>query len=232
MHEYTRKWSEIVSAKSSIVIIEAFKEIDRRYGPYSADPKEYHDLSHTLDVVDSTVAILEGSAIAHGLEDKDYEAPIIAAACHDVIQDMGPGENEVASVAFAIQTMEKLGSFTSTQIDLVMRCIIATTLVDKDDQVRQSAGDDLMTRIVADADLSVLGMDTQDYWTRVQKLFHERYPTDEVGSKVFNDFASNNLFHFLETHAYLTEVAQRIFPNKLNNLRFLKSIINVEFTQN
>lgn len=69
--------------------------------------------------------------------------------------------------------MEKTGVFTEDEIQKVTRSILATTIHFVDGLMEQSATDEYVTQIVADADLAYLGGDAVNYWEEAKDLLRE-----------------------------------------------------------
>lgn len=110
----------------SLLVSQAFYVIDQKYGPESVSPKRYHNLPHTMGVVEAASDIAD-EAIANGkISLHATQLIIIAAAYHDIEQDLGSGLNERASADAAIAAMRKTGEFSSDDEQAVSDMIMAT----------------------------------------------------------------------------------------------------------
>lgn len=101
-----------VDPASRSIAITALGEVDRRYGEGSEHPLEFHNVPHSLDVMDRTVRLLNllYEFIPAEYKPRIYDLGIKVSAAHDVEQSLGPGANEQASVAYMINQIEETGS--------------------------------------------------------------------------------------------------------------------------
>lgn len=191
--------------------------VDLRYGNYGSAPKAYHNVAHTISVIDATEEIcdlaIDRGKIKAGF--KDHLA--VAAAFHDVVQDHGQ-ENEVLSAEEAAKEMLEIGHFNEIDIRTVQNAITATQLVKDNGNVVQMAVEGYLTRIVADADLASLGGNSETYLTNLFNLYEELSQTAEVGS--IYKFIREQALNFNANHSFLTEEANVLFPCKQVNINF------------
>ncbi len=221
-----------------LIVQQAFSIIDARYGPEGRNPKEYHNLLHTLGVVQAASDIAD-LAIADGkIAPEDKRLVMIAAAWHDTEQDLGSGPNEEESTASALIAMRAVGGFSDRDEQLVSAMIMATQVhFDEEGKMSQSAitetshdTDLYLTKILADADLSNLGKTTEEYLVGLSGFFQEMNPSVNVdslqGLKVLQSQVP-----FLQNHTFYTPEAAQLFPNKADNILYAKHLVNLAAPQ-
>jgi predicted metal-dependent HD superfamily phosphohydrolase len=208
-----------------ITIAEALLTVDSKYGLSSLSPKHYHNTLHTLEVISAARAI-GNLAVKKGLlELAVLDLLSIEAAWHDVEQDLGMGDNETASADFALAEMSKFGVFSEEDKKQVRLGIEATAVKDIDGVVTQFADlNSLMAQIMADADLSSLGYQTDEYWHRAKNLFKERHPGQVLEGEALRSFADQQT-KLLARHVFYTPDAAELFPYQAENLSFVKSLL-------
>ena len=118
----------------------------------------YHNLDHTLDVVEAAVRIGQ----AEGLSSSDIELLEVAAMFHDVGFVDSYENNEVLGAEYAERTLPDWG-FSKEEIEKITSAIKATNL--------RIPPKDLFEMVLCDADLDYLGRD--DFNHRSQLLFQE-----------------------------------------------------------
>lgn len=190
----------------------AFSEVERKYGKGVGDgetPKSYHNLLHTKEVLTAAQQIAKKALEAGKIGVADIPLIEIAASFHDIEQDLGSGNNERESARIAAEEMRKIG-LKDEDVQKVKRMILATTVFFENGVMKQSATDDYLTQVLADADLSNLGQEPQFYWERAQNLLREVGFIGEQAS-------------FLENHRFYTEEAKRLFPHKKENIRYVQT---------
>lgn len=128
---------------------------------YSAPARFYHNLDH----LDHIVAQLDGvwSSIAHP------DALVMAIAYHDFVYRVNRKDNEEQSALAMRDKMGRLGLATNV-IERAAAMILATKA--------HGPSDDADTRMLVDADLSVLGAepDAYDRYARAVRKEYRRYP--------------------------------------------------------
>lgn len=206
------------------VISVAFDKVEQDYRvENSANGRVmfYHNLVHTKNVVSSARKIAE-RAIENGtIEDNAGVLAEIAAAFHDVEQRRGSGVNEEESVRLAQNEMTKENVFSSRDAEKVKNMILATIVSFAGGNMKQSATDDYLTKILADADLSSLGQPPEVYWASAQSLLKEIKNTDAPTLKDQLDWARGQII-FLSNHEFYTDEAKELFPHKEENIEFAK----------
>jgi predicted metal-dependent HD superfamily phosphohydrolase len=175
----------------------------------------YHDLNHTRNVVRIAVQI------AQTLQLSDHQIDLLSVAAwfHDTGYDNGPENHEERGCVHATAFLREQGC-SKADIELVCNCIRATKMPQRPN--------DLLEKIMCDADLSHLGEKT--YWKRCAALREElrlaqnRYmPEDE-----WLDFELN----FILNHNYHTALARELFDERkmkhINQLYKQKERLNVD----
>lgn len=173
---------------------------------------DYHNMIHTLDVVKGVNELTNETSLSRS----EIELLQIAAYYHDVIQDQGP-ENEKKSSEVAEIDMKEIG-YSETDIDFVKDCIVkGTKLVKQIDESWRSEPETLPQKILADADLRVLGQ--SDFMDTAEGLRSEWGLAGEEYEKEFLERQTK----FLESHKYHTQAAEQIWgEQKQKNLEALK----------
>ncbi len=204
---------------------QAFELINAKYGPEGQNPKGYHNVVHSHDVVGATTTLCDLAIANRKITPKDKALLIISGAFHDFEQDLGSGLNEVSSALAAREAMRNTGVFTPLDEVTVEEVILATQIHYEDGVMLQAATkDNLLAQIVADADLAALGRETEIFWDRSVGLYAELCgdnPTIE------------NQITFLETtakllrnHDYYTDEARELFPHQAANLAYVEIVLS------
>lgn len=156
----------------------------------------FHDLEHTIQTVAATKTIGEGFR----LDPQDMQTLLLATWFHDTGYAEGPTDHEERSCANAARFLE--GKVPAEQIREIQSCIRATKVPQKPES--------LLGQIIADADLSHLGMEI--YWDRTSRLRQEFVLTrsNVMSDQDWVDFEIN----FMMTHEYHTVVAQELFNKR------------------
>lgn len=156
----------------------------------------FHDLEHTIQTVAATKTIGEGFR----LDPQDMQTLLMATWFHDTGYAEGPADHEERSCANAARFLE--GKVPAEQIREIQSCIRATKVPQKPES--------LLGQIIADADLSHLGMEI--YWDRTSRLRQEFVLTrsNVMSDQDWVDFEIN----FMMTHEYHTVVAQELFNKR------------------
>ncbi|HLP95144.1 MAG TPA: Pycsar system effector family protein [Saprospiraceae bacterium] len=156
----------------------------------------FHDLEHTIQTVAAAKTIGEGFR----LDAQDMTTILLATWFHDTGYAQGPADHEERSCANAAAFLD--GKISAEQLAEIQTCIRAT----KVPQQPQS----LLGQVIADADLSHLGMEI--YWDRTSRLRQEFVLTrgTVMSDQDWVDFEIN----FMMTHEYHTVVAQELFNKR------------------
>jgi predicted metal-dependent HD superfamily phosphohydrolase len=193
------------------LIRDALSELTAKYGTGNGDgqnPKNYHNLIHTQDVIAAAKQIAQSSP--------DLPLVEIAAAFHDLEQDLGSGPNEKSSAATAAKKMTETGSFTENEIHKVTTMILATTAHFENGTIIQAVTPgDYLSQILADADLSALGREPTVYWQKTLDLSKEIPNTDILAFTRLQ-------ITLLKNHQFYTAEAAELFPHQQQNLKFIE----------
>jgi predicted metal-dependent HD superfamily phosphohydrolase len=202
-------------------------EVHAKYDDSGTSPHAYHNSRHAHDVYLAAFAIgmksVANSKIAH----KSTTLLEIAAAFHDVEQDLGSGANEEESARIAVKQMEDTAAFEPWEVEAVRQMILATKTFFVEGVMKQSVNigglDDEMAylcKILADADLATLGSQWEVFFSRakdVEKEIHGTEPTTQQHREFLE-------FHLalLKNHTYYTPEAAILYPHQDGNARELQ----------
>jgi uncharacterized protein len=166
----------------------------------------YHSLWHTRDEVAMRAAWL---AKQENISPEGLFLVQTAAYFHDIGFIQKRKDHELTSAKIASEVLPHFG-YTTAQIHVVMGIIIATRL--------PQTPHNLLEKIVADADLDVLGRD--DFISRNQALRTEL----AMAGTVFSDETwYANQIRFVENHTYFTKTARATRQGaKAQNLQALR----------
>lgn len=217
------------------IIIEDLKafallEVAGKYGRGDGsgdNPLSYHNLIHTENVMKAAGAIARLAVEAGKIDDSDVTLVEIAAAYHDVEHGLGRGVSEDVSASIAEQQMRKAGVFDGADIAKVVGMIRATKVhFDEAGIMKQAASpDDYLTKIIADADLHLLGSPTEEQHNGAIALLHEISDTDSPTPEQEHAFFQNQLKLF-ENHEYYTNEAVQLYSYKAVNSAHAAALVN------
>lgn len=208
-----RFFKENASVRKAFTIIE--NGLSKKYPElaklYPEDILPYHGESHSLDVLKEAMlfAMVEGQLSEHELE-----LLAIAAAYHDTGFTEQYDNNEELGAEIARKNMESADGFSEEDIVRVQKAILGTKVKPGPSFSQMVEGDDLIGKILADADVSSLGRD--DFHVHMEKDFQEL-----VGiGKIATDTQENREKYFESTrqyfsgHKWQTEAARRLRAEK------------------
>ncbi|HMN04785.1 MAG TPA: HD domain-containing protein [Flavobacteriales bacterium] len=153
--------------------------------------RTYHSVEHTLDVHDAAMRI----GGREGISGEDLEILATAALFHDAGFLVKPEHHEGGSCMLAQEHLPRFG-YTPHQVQRICALIMATAI--------PQAPEELMARVLCDADLDYLGRD--DFFIIGDRLFHELTMQGELdGRHAWNRLQEN----FLVKHVYHTDFARR-----------------------
>jgi predicted metal-dependent HD superfamily phosphohydrolase len=205
--------------------------VKQRYGTGMNDgetPLFYHNFFHTLDVVKAVEIIGEMAVRNNKISPEQKPLIKIAAAWHDAEQSLGRNKSEDESAKMVKRAMETEGVFTPEEIEETVRLVLATRIYfDEKGIMKQRTTEDYATLIIADADLSSLGMKTCAYWERAINLLRETKTSRKLTFEEIKKFASRQV-DFISNHLFLTPEAQILFPNQEENLRYVKLVAEMQ----
>jgi predicted metal-dependent HD superfamily phosphohydrolase len=168
----------------------------------------YHDVSHTIDVYQSTVRIAELEKVSSA----DYILLKTAAMYHDCGMLTTYTGHEEASCVIAAEYLPDFG-YTVEEIERVNKMIMATKLP-------QNASNQL-EQIICDADLDYLGR--EDFFMISHRLKLE-WNLQEFNVTTLKEWYELQV-SFLESHQFFTRSAKETRDaGKLKNLNQIKEI--------
>jgi predicted metal-dependent HD superfamily phosphohydrolase len=173
------------------------QEIDPRF--------EYHNLRHTLDVLEQA----ENIGAAENIDRSEMLLLKIAAIFHDTGFSVSRKNHEQHSVAIFLREVSTF-QFSELEKNTVCACILATRMP----QSPQSQ----LERILCDADLDYLGRD--DFFEIGNALHREMLYAQEIAPDLHWD---NLQIKFLENHRYKTDYSISVrAAGVADNLRILQ----------
>ncbi len=158
----------------------------------------YHDLQHTINVVNAVVEIGRGFS----LSEREIELLQMAAWFHDTGYDKGPKDHEMRSADYALAFYREKNATTETELETIKKLILVTKLPQKPEN--------LLQEIICDADLSHLGK--KSYWDRCGRVRQEMVLTQNriMSEQEWVDFELG----FMENHQFFTDVAQALYNKR------------------
>ncbi len=203
---------------------QALNLVESKYGPNSPHPLAYHNAQHTLDITHAVNELADLALSRKLIEEQHKPLLLIAAAFHDAEHSPGNSQNEAMSAQLAVHAMRQAGGFSAADEKIVTNAIMGTVVYFKNDVMKQSAGNDYLVQLVADADLATLGRPTPQYWRRANCFFEERNPGASRQGPVWADFVTGQA-SFLGNHQFYTTEANELFPHKTANIAYIKALL-------
>lgn len=191
-------------------LIEIEKHIKHRFENELKPCYVYHDLKHTLDVVNSSEII----AKLEGVSEKDIEIIKTAAYLHDIGILVQFKEHEKHSVNTAKEILPTFG-YEPEDIEIIIGLIHST-------QMPQVANN-ILQEIICDADLDYLGR--EDYFeisSRLRKEWSSLFIMNFSDIQWYisqKGFLSNHVFHTSSSRKIRNEI-------KMQNIYKLQSLID------
>lgn len=152
----------------------------------------YHDVRHTIDVVNQAELI----GIGEGVDDESILLLKTAALFHDVGHTIGYDNHEYFGTQIA-KEMLPLNKYTDEQIDIICDIIMATKMPPNPQT--------LLQKIICDSDLDYLGR--RDFIGVSDTLYKELKEQNKIGS--LNDWNKLQV-KFLEVHQFYTNTSQKL----------------------
>ncbi|HEY9712080.1 MAG TPA: HD domain-containing protein [Chroococcales cyanobacterium] len=212
---------------ADVYIEAALAEIERKYGPHGETPLSYHHRGHTLAVVEAATTIAKAMLVSAEapITPHDLQVIRIAAVSHDLVHD-GSGDDEEQSLGILLSVMQREDRFFDDRDRLnAEHMILATKTTLENDGLKQSASkDNVLTQIMADADLASLGRPPEQYWQSAYSLLLEHNEGMEPTEEQLRRFLELQI-PILEKHKFYTEEAARLFPHQQENIVFVKAHI-------
>ncbi|MGF1638480.1 MAG: HD domain-containing protein [Cyclobacteriaceae bacterium] len=168
----------------------------------------YHNLNHTLEVVEAAEIIGRGS----GLNTDELEIVTLAAWFHDIGYYIGKENHEAESAKIAEKYLSTI-KCSQKVIQAVAGCIHAT-------KIPQSPVN-LVEEVLCDADLYHLS--TEKFFEKTE-LLREEMLAHEVD--INREKWLSTSCHFVTNHTYFTDFARaHLRPKKIENLAMLREKI-------
>ncbi|MBN1157797.1 MAG: HD domain-containing protein [Bacteroidales bacterium] len=173
----------------------------------------YHNLVHTEHVVNQSKTIGKKS----GLNSEEMDLVVTAAWFHDIGFIVSYDQHEEESKKIAQQYLSSIG-IQQEKIDRILQCIDST-------RMPQNPGDDLLSQVLCDADMSYLS--EKFYIDRTLLLWNEWNNLAKKGMSKFNylketiEMFNNHSFHTLYGKEKLT-------PGKEENYKCLLEMLEKE----
>lgn len=168
----------------------------------------YHDVRHTIDVVNQAELI----GIGEGVDDESILILKTAALYHDVGHTIGYDNHEFFGTQIAREMLPGY-NYTPEQIDTICDVIMATKMPPNPQT--------LLQKIMCDSDLDYLGR--RDFIGVSDTLYKELKEQNKIGS--LNDWNKLQV-KFLEHHHFYTETSKRLREvNKQNQIDRIQELI-------
>jgi predicted metal-dependent HD superfamily phosphohydrolase len=146
----------------------------------------YHNLSHTLDVVESSIEI----GIGEKLSPDEMEMVQIAAWFHDIGYIEKPEGHEEVSAMYAGNFLNE-ENYPIDRIEKIVGCIFATKVPQKPKTK--------LEQVVCDSDLNHLGGEKfsvrNDYFRKEQEYYRNRKMTESEWLSSTIDFMTRHHYH-------------------------------------
>ena len=168
----------------------------------------YHDVRHTIDVVNQAELI----GIGEGVDDESILLLKTAALFHDLGHVIGYDNHEYFGTQIAQEMLPKY-KYSEDQIDLICEIIMATQMPPQPKT--------LLQKIICDSDLDYLGR--RDFIGVSDTLYKELKEQNKIGS--LNDWNKLQV-KFLEIHQFYTATSQNLRAvNKKSQIERIKELI-------
>lgn len=171
----------------------------------------YHDLAHTEYVVAQAKRIGEHS----GLNEEEVEIVMVAAWFHDSGFAVRSKGHEEESLKIAREFLLSKG-ISQDFIDQVLLCIKAT-------EMPQTPGDNLLAKVVCDADMSYL---SEDFYLERTALLRKEWNHEQETKLSRKNYYTETVSLF-NNHRYHTEYGEKEFsPGKAKNYQLLPTLLD------
>ena len=169
----------------------------------------YHDIEHTEYVVNQSRIIGQNS----GLTEEEINTVMVAAWFHDSGFVRASTGHEKESQDLAREFLTSAGA-PKNQIEKVLRCIKAT-------EVPQNPGNDLLARVLCDADMAYL---SEEFYLDKTKRLRKEWNTSSEQKLTREEYYKQTVDLF-NNHSYFTEYATRMFSSgKAKNFQSLHKL--------
>lgn len=211
----------------NLLIDQALVEIEEKYGKNGTHPLTYHNTEHTKDVINAVELMGKQAVGVNNITDRDLQLLQLAASYHDIEHGLHGRANEDKSIEIVTAKMKQHTVFSSNDINIVKKLILATITNVDNGTIVQSATENYLEEIIADADLSAFGREFDIFWDRSKKLYNEHHILH------FDDIDTVQKIMYIQTqieiltkHRYYTKDAKHIFNQKHQNITKLYKLLN------
>ena len=167
---------------------------------------KYHDIAHTEYVVFQSRLIGQHS----GLAEEEINTVIVAAWFHDSGFISLSNGHEEKSADLARKFLTSKGVETE-MIEKAVHCILAT-------KMPQNPGDDLLARVLCDADMAYL---SEDFYIQRTNLLRKEWNSD-TETKLSRKTYYQETVELFKNHSYFTAYGEEVFsPGKAANFEKL-----------
>jgi predicted metal-dependent HD superfamily phosphohydrolase len=171
----------------------------------------YHSFGHTLEVLRDAIEF----ALIDKLSERNLELLALAAVTHDAGFIHSRIDNEPLGAKYAREIMERMGGYSSEEIELVEQMVLDTALVRVDGDLKQVPNTEL-SKYLLDADLGNFGRDDFFEKSELQRA--------ELGDELYR-FRLKTL-SLLSAHVWHTNAAKVTRQRKKDeNISKLKALI-------
>ena len=168
----------------------------------------YHDVRHTIDVVNQAEII----GIGEGVDDESILLLKTAALFHDIGHTINYDEHEYHGTQIASEMLPQY-NYSKEQIEEICRIIMATKMPPNPQ--------DTLEKIICDSDLDYLGR--RDFINVSNTLYKELKEQNKIGS--LNDWNKLQV-KFLTAHQFYTKTSQKLREvNKQSQVDRIKELI-------
>ncbi len=197
----------------NIITNEAEEFIKTLFAKEIRESLTYHDIIHTEYVASQAEQIGKNS----GLSNVEVNIVKVAAWFHDSGFVIHSKNHEDESQKIARKFLSGKG-VSEDHIEKTIRCIQATTMP-------QNPGDDILAKVVCDADMAYL---SEDFYIKRSNLLRKEW-NNESETKLSKKAYYTETIELFKTHAYHTAYGDKTFsPGKEVNFQLLLSLLNKE----
>jgi predicted metal-dependent HD superfamily phosphohydrolase len=172
----------------------------------------YHNLEHTMEVVDAAKIIGQQS----GLNEDEMESALLAAWLHDIGYLNGDKDHELVAATKSKELLSSWGSSYKTMME-VSEAIKSTKMPQQPES--------LVSKVVCDADLFHLS--TEQHLEHGQRLREEWRQTR--GQEISDNEWLRSSLEFMQQHRYHTPYGRTVLEQeKKRNIKKLKKLLDPE----
>ena len=212
--------------KHTSALKKGFLLMKELHGESSPKPKGYHNQYHAMMVADAVDQLANHYLRLEKISGDKIKLLKIAAAWHDIVQGYGSPSSEEKSVEFMKENLLELELDTS-EIEFISASILSTSYILADNKLVQNVtGEDMYSKIIADADLRV--------WADDDFLVFFKGLCEELSIKPYNSLSPEEIKKALESqikimsnHDWHTDYAHILWDKKKReNINILKDMLH------